>query len=282
MNHIITKHPKENKSSLAKKLGVSRGMLYYKHKQPLVDEEIKKEILNVLSHHPAYGHKRIALELKLNRKRILRVMKQFGIKPYRKAKAPRKKDDEGKPPVSYPNLIQSFCPIHPHIIWAGDFTYLLFHGEWYFLSTVMDIFNREIVGWSILNHHRAELILEAFTDAHKKTNIYPTYFHSDQGSEYDSEDYLSELKTKEIQISMSRKSSPWENGFQESFYGKFKVELEDISRFNDVGEFIEAIAHQIYYYNNNRIHTSLKTSPVKFRLNHSTVSRDYMFKEMGT
>ena len=71
------------KTQVAKKLGISRGMLYYQHKRPLLDEEVKHQIEAVLVEHKAYGHKRIAPELKLNKKRILRVMKKYNIKPYR-------------------------------------------------------------------------------------------------------------------------------------------------------------------------------------------------------
>ena len=72
------------KTEVAKKLSISRGMLYYQHKRPLIDEELKIQIQAVLAKHPAYGHKRIAIDLKLNKKRILRLMKKFNIKPYRR------------------------------------------------------------------------------------------------------------------------------------------------------------------------------------------------------
>jgi transposase InsO family protein len=68
---------------------------------------------------------------------------------------------------------------------------------------------------------------------------------------------------------MSRKSSPWENGSQESFYGKLKFELWNLNRFGNIAEVIEAIHLYIYYYNNNRIHTSLKMTPVDFAKLHS-------------
>jgi hypothetical protein len=94
---IINKKQRESKRDLAKKLGVSRSSLYYKAKREEQDLEMKKQILVVLGIHPAYGHKRIALEFPLNHKRILRVMKKYGIKPYRrKVRNPRKKEDEGK------------------------------------------------------------------------------------------------------------------------------------------------------------------------------------------
>lgn len=90
----------ENKTEMAKRLGISRSSLYYKPKRPEIDLEVKAQIESVIGDNPAYGHKRIARELKLNKKRILRVMKKFGIKPYRrKAKPPFKKTDLNKPPT---------------------------------------------------------------------------------------------------------------------------------------------------------------------------------------
>jgi len=283
MKDIIKRSPKENKTNLAKKLGISRGMLYYQHKQPLVDEKIKVKIKDVLSDHHAYGHKRIALELKLNKKRILRVMKVFGIKPYkRRIQKPRKPEDERKPESLFKNEIENFCPIKPNIVWVGDFTYICFEGQFYYLATVMDLFTREIIGWSFSACHSKELVIEAFQNAMNNTGKIPIYFHSDQGSEYDSENYLTLIKTYGIIISMSRKSSPWENGYQESFYSNFKLELGDPKRFENTGELIEAISLALRYYNHDRIHTKLKTSPVKYRLNYEQKHGEYLFKEMGT
>ena len=97
-----------NKTELAKELGISRSSLYYQPKRPAVDEEVRRQIESVLSDHPAYGHKRIALSLKLNKKRIRRVMKKFGLKPYRrKTRKPKKVDDMGKLPTKYQNLIEN-------------------------------------------------------------------------------------------------------------------------------------------------------------------------------
>lgn len=64
---------------------------------------------------------------------------------------------------------------------------------------------------------------------------------------------------------MSRKSSPWENGYQESFYGKFKFELGSLNRFESVGHAVEAIYQQIHYYNDKRIHTTIRDIPANFR-----------------
>lgn len=256
------------KTELARSLGIARSSLYYQHKRPLIDQEVKNQIESVLAANPSYGHKRIALELKLNKKRILRVMKKFGIKPYRRRlKKPRKKGDEGKPETKYPNLIKEINIKElkeSGIIWVSDFTYIKYREKFIYLATVMDLFGRSIVGVNISRFHNAQLVLGALENALTK-QAPPSILHSDQGSEYDSQKYQNLAEKIDIKISMSRKSSPWENAYQESFYSQFKVDLGDPNRFNTLGELIEEIYSTINYYNTKRIHTSLKMSPKEYR-----------------
>lgn len=263
---IVQAKKRESKTQLAKKLGVSRSSLYYQSKRDSIDEVIKEKIHEVLKKHKSYGHKRISMDLKLNKKRILRVMKKYGIKPYRRrVKAPRKKDDEGKVVIKWKNQIINLCPIRPNVVWASDFTYIKFQGKFIYLATIIDIYTREIIGWNISVRHDTELVLGALAHAIERTGAVPVYLHSDQGSEYDSSRYEESAMDKGIVISMSAKSSPWENAFQESFYSQFKVDLGFVSRFEIVEELIEEIYQTIFYYNNSRIHTSLKMSPVLFK-----------------
>lgn len=120
------------------------------------------------------------------------------------------------------------------------------------------------MGWNFSDTHDTELILEALRKAIKAEARVPDVCHSDQGSEYRSAIYQEVLGSYGIKQSMSPKASPWRNGFQESFYAGFKADLRDVSRFDYLGELIEAIAHTIHYYNTERIHSALKTSPNKF------------------
>ena len=258
---------KTTKTQLAKNLGMARAMLYYKHKKPAKDLAVRQDILTVLSENPAYGHKRIALEIKANKKKILRVMKKFNIQPFRRrVRRLRKTEDEGKPASTFPNLVKNICPTRPNIIWASDFSYLYFQGYFVYLATIKDLFTREIVGWSLAVNHDVQLVIAALIEALTKAPTAPDYHHSDQGSEYQAEDYLNLLRINKIKISMSKKASPQENPFKESFYSHFKLELGDISRFANLGELTEAIDQAIYYYyNNKRIHTRLKMSPIKFK-----------------
>jgi len=257
---------KMTKTRLAKEMGVSRQALYYKHKQPEKDLLTKDEIEKVLKDHPAYGHKRIAMELKINKKRVRRVMKIFNIKPHkRRIKHPVKPDDLQREPAVYQNEIRSICPIRPNVIWAGDFTYIKFHNQFIYLATIIDVFTREIVGWSISGRHDRLMVLEAYEMAKQKTGTTPIYHHSDQGSEYDSYDYTNQLLKDKVIVSMSDKGHPWENGFQESFYSNFKLDLGWPNQYETLPELIEGLHLQIHYYNTKRIHTKLKTNPQSFK-----------------
>jgi putative transposase len=274
---------KPTKTALAKRLGISRSMLYYSHKRPGIDEELKRQIETVLTKHKAYGHKRIAMELKMNKKRIRRVMKKFGMRPYRRrSKVPRKKEDEGKAPEDNSvNIYRLLCPISLNIVWVGDFTYIKFQGRFIYLSTIMDMFTREIIGVAVSRFHDRNLVLEAFMDAKRKSGTHPVYSHSDQGAEYTSDEYKLYIKETGIILSFADKASPWQNGFQESFYQGFKVDLGETSRFETLGELVEAIYQTIHYYNNERIHTALKMSPVAFK-KAFLKSKDKLSDKLGT
>lgn len=274
---------KSTKTTLAKELGIARSSLYYSHKQRVKDWQTKIQIENALSQKPchSYGHKRLAKHLKINKKRVLRVMKIFGIKPYRRrGRKPWKKP--GKASIIYPNLLLKMFPSRPNQIWVSDFTYLKFKGKFIYLATIMDIFTREIVGFSVSNRHGVPLIVNAFLSA-LNLRAPPEILHSDQGREYTSKTYTALVSMFKIFISMSHKGCPWENGYQESFYSQFKVDLSDPDRFDNLGELVAEIHDMIKIYNHDRIHTSLKMSPRQFaQLNailNSSINSGYQVTE---
>lgn len=104
--------------------------------------------------------------------------------------------------------------------------------------------------------------------------------HSDQGSEYLSKDYIELNENLGIRLSMSAKGSPWENGYQESFYSQFKVDLGDPNRFDSLGELVYEIYQTIHKYNNERIHTALKMPPIVYA-NQFLIS-EFVSNKMGT
>lgn len=252
-----------SKTLRAREIGVSRGSLYYKPKIPDRDWRVKCQIETVLRDNPSYGHRRIAWELKLNKKRIRRVMKKFGIKPYRRRGRKHKKTKNIK--VVYPNLLLLEYPSYPNQIWVTDFTYVPFQGRTVYVATVMDVFTRRIVGLSVYTTHAVQLVLSALMNA-LSNNPRPVIFHSDNGSEYGSEIFISALETVGALISRSAPGCPWENGYQESFYSQFKVDLGDPARFKTLGELVYEIYQTIYRYNHGRIHSALRMSPQQFAL----------------
>lgn len=252
----------ENKSQLARQLGVSRSLLYYEHKQAKKDWQLKCEIEKVLRKFPAYGHKRLAIHLKINKKRVRRAMKLFGIKPYRRKTKKWRKSKE-KPGSKFPNLLITNFPSYPNHIWASDFTHIGFKEKWVYLATIIDLFTRKIVGFSVMLNHSNQLVINALLNA---VNKHPMagIIHSDQGSEYTSKDYVNLCANLKIKQSMSNPGCPWENGYQESFYSQFKIDLGDPNRFENLGELVYNIYQTIYIYNNERIHSKLKMPPVEF------------------
>lgn len=168
-----------SKVHLARELGVSRQSLYYKAVKPSQDWELKCCIEEVLRNFPSYGHRRLALHLKLNKKRIRRVMRLFGMKPYRR-RGRKPKRDKTVSTREYPNLLMLTYPTHIGHAWVADFTYLPFRGRFVYLATVMDIFSREIVGWSVLTTHGTQLVLNALFSS-LSHHARPDIFHSDNG-----------------------------------------------------------------------------------------------------
>lgn len=195
---------------MADVLGISRQWLYKtEFLQKDKDALLREQILAVLAEHPSYGHRRIALTLGLGKKRVRRCMKLFDIKPYKRKARWRKRRDEKRKPAPFANEIKNQCPLVPNYTWVGDFTYLPFKGKFLYLATFMDLFTREIVGWHISRRHDKSLVMQAFLDGLVNRDFRrPTYIHTDQGSEYASQDYTTLAQNFGVQVSMSAKAAP--------------------------------------------------------------------------
>jgi transposase InsO family protein len=245
----------------ARGLGISRSSIYYKPTKPNKDWQLKCQIEEVLREHPSYGSRRLAIHLRMNRKRIKRLMNIFGIKAYRRRGLKWKKTKNIK--VVYPNILMTMYPAYQNHVWTADFTHLNFQGKVVYIATVMDLYTRRIVGVAVYTNHAVQLVLSAFMNA-LHNNSRPAIFHSDNGSEYNSEIYINALQTVGTIISRSAPGCPWENGYQESFHSQFKVDFGDPTRFKTLGELVYEIYQTIYKYNHTRIHSALKMSPVQF------------------
>jgi len=262
----------------AKALGMPISSLYYKKKLPEKDRALKISIEEALRYFPSYGHRRLALHLGANKKRIIRVMKLFGIKPYRRRGKKFRKSNAIKG-RGYPNLARGLLPKREGELWAADFTYLPFKKGFVFLATVMDVFTREVIGWTMMTNHGVSLVLQALF-AVLEHHGRPGIFHSDNGREYGSKVFVQALMGAGIKISRTAPASPWENAFQESFFSQFKIDLGDPNRFATLGELVYATARTIWEYNHTRIHLALKMPPKQFAALHKNVVENYS-KERG-
>ncbi len=253
-------------SARARALGCARSTLYYRKKRPEYDWTLKCSIEETLRQHPSYGYRRLSLHLRVNTKRVRRVMRTFGIKPYRRRGKKWRKAKERA--LCYPNLLMRNPPLRMHDAWVADFTNLGWKGRDVSVATVMDVYTRIILGVSVLTTHGTVLVTQALWSA-LLNNPRPEIFHSDNGVEYNAISFREILTNCNIKISRSKKGCPWENGYQESFYGKFKVELGDPNRFDTLGELVAEIYRTVHYYNTARIHSAFNMPPRSFAQLHA-------------
>lgn len=254
-----------SRSELARQLGVSRQSLYYVPKKESRDWLLKTRIEEALREHPSYGSRRLAIHLKLNRKRLQRVMRRFGLRPYRRRG--RKYLVKKRIPVIYANLLMTTVPAYPNHVWATDFTEIKHFGKKVYIATVLDLHTRRVVGVAMALRKGVPLTMQALQGAllHEP---HPVIFHSDNGREYAARAFVATLEGFGCLISRSHPGCPWENGYQESFYDKFKIELGDPERFKTLGELVAEIYRTIWAYNHTRIHSALKMAPVEFEKAH--------------
>lgn len=250
----------------ARLLGVARSTLWYQEKKPEQDWALKCRIEEVLRAFPSYGYRRVALCLKENKKKVQRVMKLFGIKAYRRRGRRWKKPK--KEAAVYQNLLMQIIPSYQGQAWVADFTHLFFKGRDIRVATTMDVFTRDIIGVAIGTRGGIVLVTQALCVA-LLTHARPVLFHSDNGVEYNARSFRALLTNLGISISRSKKGCPWENGYQESFYDKFKVDLGDPSRFDTLGELVAEIYQTIHRYNTVRIHSALRMAPRQFAQLHA-------------
>jgi len=235
------------------------------------DAPLKTMIEKAWEKHPAYGHIRLGLHLSINHKRISRVMNKFGMRP------PRRKVHhfctKSTSHHEYFNLIKDWKPTKPNELWCSDVSFIKFDGRFWYVATIEDIVTRQVLAVQVGKYHNSQLVLTTIKHALLKAGTAPKVFHTDQGTEFMARlctQYLEELGTH---ISTSDKGCPWQNGFQESFFGRFKGEFGDFNRFETVSELIEEIYSQVRYDNEDRIHRALKMPPATYALLLSENSR---------
>jgi len=221
-----------------------------------------------------YGAPRIVVDLReqgtgTSRRRCARLMKAQGLRGKKKHRSrPRTTDSRHRQPVA-PNLIAGRpAPTKPNQSWMTDITYLRTAEGWLFLAAILDVWSRRVVGWACGPTLHASLVLAALHDAlQRRRPPKGVLHHSDRGSQYVDDDYLSALALAGMERSMSRAGNCYDNAAMESFWSTFKSDTGlDVSIPASRREAKLAVFDYIEtFYNPTRRHSSLGyLSPVAF------------------
>jgi len=211
-----------------------------------------------------YGYPRIYKELKAtniscSKNRVYRRMKILNLKAKTARKFKVTTDSNHKLPINSNVLNRDFSTTSINQKWVGDITYIHTKEGWLYLATVMDLYSRAIIGWSMDKNINKELVCNALNMAvTKRKNPTNVIMHTDRGSQYCSKIYQSLIKLYRFVPSMSRKGNCWDNSVAESFFKTLKSELVYDCNFrsreeakNEIFDYIER------YYNKSRRHSAI-------------------------
>ena len=169
---------------------------------------------------------------------------------------------------------QQFRPDGPNIVWAGDITYIKTRIGWVYLAIVMDLYNREVIGYATSQRIDTELVKRALGEA---IGRYPdtegTIFHSDRGTQYTSTGYQNTLASYKMHGSMSRGGCPYDNSRVESFFAQLKKERIYRRKYRDLSEVDADLFDSIeLFYNRKRVHSTLNyQTPIGYRFNNASL-----------
>ncbi len=227
------------------------------------DIEMKKVIEQLLDKFPGYGYRRIKEHLArkghtVNSKRIRRVMKMFKIYSSRqKLVGPKGKRSVHQ--LYHPNLIRGMQLTGPNQLWATDITYIRLLSGYAYLSVVIDVYTRKIIGWSLSRSLSHVFCIESMQVA-MKSQGHPkgVIHHSDRGTQYTCDAYVGFLKDHGFKISMSGIGIPQDNAFIEAFFKTLKHEEVYARNYRTMSDVIEKLPKFLdEVYNFERLHSSL-------------------------
>ena len=262
--------------TMCRLLNVTRSGYYVWLKEPISNRAQEDARLlrliraSFVASHGIYGAPRVFLDLReagetCSKHRVARLMRINGIRAAYGYGARR--HSAAKPSALIPNSLQrNFRVSKPNSAWVTDITYIRTWQGWLYLAVVMDLFSRKIVGWSTRPTIARELALDAVMMAVRRRRPKRTLIHSDQGSQYPSDDWRRFCQTNGLEPSMSRRGNCWDNAVAESFFSSLKKERIKKRIYKnreiataDISDYIEA------FYNQTRRHSHLGgVSPEEF------------------
>jgi len=252
-------------------LDVSRSGYYAWRDRPESAQKKRRELLATKvktvfeENRSVYGSPRICEALRaqgeiVNKKTIARSMKELEIQAKTKKRfVPSTTDSNHANPVVENVLDRDFSAQLPNQKWAVDITYIHTDQGWLYLAGVMDLCSRMIVGWSMADHMRTELVTDAMQMAlARRQPGGQLIHHSDRGIQYTSDDYMHLLQSQDIQPSMSGKGNCWDNAAMESFWATIKTEMVYREHYTTHDQARASIFEYIeVFYNRKRLHSSI-------------------------
>ena len=257
---------RKHKLSLVKQcktLDIARSGIYYQPK-PVgnLDLKLMRLMDEIHLRRPFLGIRRITDELHglgnlVNRKRVWRLMRKMGVQAIYPKPNLSKANTKHK---IYPYLLRELKIDRPNQVWATDITYIPMSKGFVYLTVIMDWYSRRILSWRISNSLDTGFCVDALEEAlyhHGK----PEIFNSDQGSQYTSEAFTDVLKANDIRISMDGKGAWRDNVFVERLWRSVKYEEVYLNAYESMNEAKMRIGNWIDFYNSERKHQTLKTTP---------------------
>lgn len=224
----------------------------------------------------AYGWPRIWKTLlgrgvRVGKDRVQKLMKLHGIKARGKRRYKVTTDSNHDLPISPNVLNREFTVAEPDKVWVGDITYIATDEGWLFLAVVIDLFSRQVVGWSLRENMTRDIVMDALRMAWFRRHPgrqSGLIFHSDRGSQYASHDFRELLEEYDITSSMSRRGNCWDNACSETLFGSLKVERLHGQKFETRRQAKDEVIAWLLWYNSARMHSTLAyVSPMQFEQN---------------
>jgi transposase InsO family protein len=252
-------------------LEVSRAGLYAWRERSRLCERAREDaklLPEIRAIHAAsratYGSPRVHAALRrrgmrISRKRAARLMRSLGLRGKLRRRFRRTTDSNHELPIAPNVLDQHFSVESPDRVWAADITYIPLATGWGYLAVVLDLHSRAVVGWSLADHLRTELIEDALLAAlGARVPEKDCIHHSDRGCQYASSSYRGLCESLGMKLSMSRRGNCYDNAVVESFFGTLKQELVHEARWATLEEARAALHDYIeVFYNRQRLHSAL-------------------------
>ena len=256
---------------MCKFLNIPRSLIYYKRKNKRTDYKIENEIVRIFKMSKNnYGSRKIKVELqklgyRVSLKRIRKFMNLNGlvsnytVKQYKIHKATCNND------LVDNVLNREFNREKELDVVVSDLTYVNVAGKWNYICLILDLFNREIVGYAAGKNKNAELVYKAFSRVKQNLNKV-NIFHTDRGNEFKNKIIDEVLNTFNIKRSLSKKGCPYDNAVAEATYKVIKTEFAFNRIFSNFEELELELFDYVNWYNNIRIHSSLSyLTPVEYK-----------------